>query len=281
MSSLVDLMAVQPSEQEGWQLCKLNNVGVATDDELRLHIEATLKRGYTRFNEYFESQKGTASICGFGPSLVQTWPLLKGDVMAVNRSHDWLIERGVVPRWCLLMDPVEVVSEMVSPHPEVVYMVASRCHPKVFEKLDGFNVVVWHAAGDSMIEEIVANHFQAPTEEEALAKIEPTINGGSSGVTRGAVMLVAMGYTDIHIHGADSSFPKDGDTHVLPSLVPESQIKVKVEGREFYTAPWMTLHLEDLEICLEDLQRRGNKFTFYGDGLLQWVARHRGFTVVN
>lgn len=260
----------------------ITNEPVALDEVLTRNIGAVLERGYTRFNKFIASQTGTLSICGFGPSLRHTWRGLKGDVMACNRAHDWLIARGVVPRWCLLMDPLEVIADMVTPHDGVTYLCASRCHPAVFEKLEGYEVVVWHCAGDNVLEPMLEKHFTGRTLAEAQEKTEPTINGGTATVTRGAVVGVVMGYRDIHVFGADSSFPDgDGSTHLEKSLVAERPVRVLCDGRQFWSTTWMTLQVEDIRIIFNDLRERGAaKFIFYGDGLLQHAARAHGYEVI-
>lgn len=254
------------------------NNAVATDADLTRNITAVLERGYTRFNEFIESQTGTMSICGFGPSLKKTWGALKGDVMACNRAHDWLIAHGVVPRWCLLMDPLPVIADMVTPHKDVTYLLASRCHPDVFEKLRDCRIVVWHCAGDDVLLPLLEKHFTCPTAEEGVRRVEPAINGGTASVTRGLVVAVAMGYTDIHIFGADSSFPdKDGDTHLAKSLVDEKVLQVMCDGRLFWSANWMPLQVEDIRIIVNDLRDKGTNFEFYGDGLMQHAAAAHGY----
>lgn len=259
---------------------KLGNEPCALSDDFKRNIGATLKRGYTRFNEYIGSQTGALSVCGFAPSLKETYRQLVGDVMACNRAHDWLIGAGIVPKWCLLMDPLEVIADMITPHLGVTYLVASRCHPRVFEKLAGYDVVVWHCAGDEELMPLLEQHCSGRTLEEAMAKQEPTVNGGTATVTRGMVVAVELGYTDLHLFGADSSFPaKDGDTHLLKSLVDEQVIHVKCDGRDFWTAPWMTLQVEDIREIGRDLRDRGYKLTFYGDGLLQHASKALGFEV--
>lgn len=275
------LMAFKPPEEEVWVPLKLGNEPVALAEDFTRNIEAALKRGYTRFNELVGSQTGALSVCGFAPSLKDTYRHIVGHVMACNRAHDWLIAEGVVPQWCLLMDPLEVIADMVTPHPDVTYLVASRCHPKVFEKLSGHDVVVWHCAGDDVLMPLLEKHFSAPTLEEAMAKVEPTVNGGTATVTRGAVVGITMGYTEVHIFGADSSFQdKDGDTHLAKSVVPERVIHVKCDGRDFWSTPWMTLQVEDIRVIFNDLRDKGAAFTFYGDGLLQHAAKAHGYEVV-
>lgn len=263
------LMALKAAETLPWVPLKLNNVGCATDEDFTRNIEATLGRGHARLNEYLGSQTGAVSVCGFAPSLKKTWRMLKGDVMACNRAHDWLIEHGVVPKWCMLMDPLPIIAEMVTPHPDVTYLVASRCHEDVFTKLRGFKVVAWHAAGDKPLLDIL----------EARGLMEPAVNGGTATVTRAMVLAIAMGYTDIHIYGADSSFPMGSETHLKKSLVHEEEIEVMVDRKLFKTTGWMTMQVEDIKILCPDLVQMGNKFTFYGDGLLQHVASTLGYEV--
>lgn len=264
------LMALRESESFPWVPLKINNVGCATDDDLTRNIEANLKRRHSRLNEFIGSQTGKLSVCGFAPSLKNTWRQITGDIMACNRAHDFLISQGVVPKWCLLMDPLEVMAQMITPHPDVVYLVASRCHNSVFEKLEGYSVVVWHAAGDKPIIPIL----------ERLGINEPTVNGGTASVTRAMVLGIAIGYTDIHIFGADSSFPEGGYTHIEKSLVNEVPVEVMVDNQLYSTTGWMTLQVEDIRILCPDLSMNGIKFTFYGQGLLQHVAKHLGYEVI-
>lgn len=263
------LMAFRPVEEQAWVPLKINSGAVATREDFVRNIEAALGRGLPRLNEYIESQAGALSVCGFAPSLRKTWRMLKGDVMACNRAHDWLIAHGVVPKWCLLMDPLEVIADMVSPHADVTYLVASRCHEAVFEKLRGYKVVVWHAAGDEMIIPML--------EEKGIN--EPTVNGGTATVTRGMVVGISLGYSDIHIFGADSSFPAGSHTHLEKSLVEEQEIEVMVDRKLFRTTAWMAMQVEDIRVLCPYLVQGGTKFTFYGDGLMQHVASMMGYEV--
>lgn len=262
-------MAVKDGAGAPWVPLVVNNDGAATDEEFTRNIEATIARGYTRFNELIDSQAGKLSVCGFGPSLTYTYTRLSGDVMACNRAHDWLIAHGVVPRWCLLLDPLAIVADMVKPHPDVTYLVASRCNEAVFERLRGHKVVVWHAAGDSMVMDLLDKHQIH----------EPAVCGGTASVTRGMVVGIAMGYKDIHIFGADSSFPDGSDTHIEKSMVNEKVIDVMVDRKLFKTTPWMVLQAEDVRIICKPLDHLC-KFTFHGTGLLPYVAQTCGYEVI-
>jgi hypothetical protein len=244
-----------------------------TDENLARNVARTLDRPYVRFNEYVESQTGSVSVCGFGPSLKRTYKHLVGDVLACNGAHDWLIEQGIVPKWCLLMDAAPVMTKLVTPHPGVTYFVASRCHEALFEHLKDARVVVWHCAGDPSTQGIL----------EQRGLMEPMVCGGTAGVTRGMVFVKAMGYTDIHLFGADSSFEGD-TTHVRKSVVPETAVKVwakgEGEGRWFQTTAWMAGQVEDLKILTPGLKEDGAVLTVHGDGLFPFVAQAIGLPVI-
>ena len=107
--------------------------------------------------------------------------------------------------------------EFAVPHPDITYLVASRCHPDVFKRLEGCKIIVWHAGGDHNINDLLC--------ERKLN--EPMVNGGSAGVTRAMFLVNCLGYTDQHIFGADSSYTGD-DTHIRGSLVPEKDLMVSI-----------------------------------------------------
>lgn len=239
-----------------------------TEENLERNISATLNRPYVRFNEYVDSQKGRVNICGFGPSLTTTYQTMVGDVIACNGAHDWLIEKGVIPKWCLLMDAAPVMTKLVTPHPDVTYLVASRCHQSLFDHLKGHKVIVWHCAGDLKAMDLL----------ESKGRMEPLVNGGTATVTRGMVLAVAMGYEELHLYGADSSY--EGDfTHVKKSVVEEKELMVFVNHRWFKTTPWMCGQVEDIKVLCPPLIEGGARFVFHGDGLLPFVARTLGYEV--
>jgi len=262
-------MGYKPAADAPLVPLSLNMEGCETEEKLSLNIASALARRYVRFNEYVCSQSGRINVCGFGPSLTNTYKSIRGDVLACNGAHDYLIDNGIVPKWTMFMDAAEVITKMVTPHKDVTYFVASRCHPALFEHLRGFNVVVWHCAGDAKALELLASTYTQ-------ALMEPLVNGGTACVTRGMVLVRAMGYEEIHLYGADSSY--EGEfTHVKKSLVQETELQVFAEGRWFKTTPWLAGQVEDIKILFPELIAGGARFLIHGDGLLPHVAKAIGY----
>lgn len=243
--------------------------GCETDENIARNIRSVLERPYKPFNRWMvEPHEREVSICGFGPSLKRTWKQLRGDVWACNGAHNWLIEQGVIPKFAMFWDPIGAVAQFVKPHPDVTYMVASRCHPSVFEALEGYHYYVWHCAGDACLDDLLCE----------FKKAEPMLPGGTAAVTRAMVVVTTMGYRKINIFGGDGSF--DGEfTHVKKSIVDEKALEIWCGGRKFMSTAWLAGQAEDFKILAPTLREQGNEIVFYGDGLLPHVARINGFAV--
>lgn len=241
----------------------------ATPESVRRNIEATLARKYQPFNGYLASPHlGTISLVGSSPSLVDHYEKVTGDVMACNAAHDFLIERGIVPKFGMMFDADPICQKFMRPHPDVTYLLASRCHPEVFVHFEGANVVVWHAMGDTCIDEAL----------EAQDVMEPIINGGSAAVVRGMGLAVAMGYKTMHLFGVDSSC-RDGETHIKKSLVPEKELEIFCHERWFVTTPWLANQAEDFKILGPAFRDAGCEIIVHGNGLIPHIAKVLGFQV--
>jgi hypothetical protein len=201
----------------------LSMTSCITDVEMHENFYATLERGYVPINEYLGAFSGECSVVGAAPSIKETHKELVGDVLAVNSAIGYLLEKGIVPKFAVLWDGTEIVKNFAIPHPDVTYLVASRCHPAVFERLKDCKVIVWHAAGDHDIVDVMLR-------PEVVAKMtpQPLICGGSAGVTRTIYLASVLGYQDIHIYGADSCYSQIGETHINGSLVPEKDVMVSL-----------------------------------------------------
>ena len=236
--------------------------GCATQEEMNANVTATMARGYTRINEFLSTCSGTCSIVGSGPTIKETYKELKGEVIAINSATRFLLENGVVPRWAMIWDASPLCESFAIPHPDITYLVGARCHPSVFEKLSACKVVVWHAGGDHNIADFLAEHNI----------LEPMINGGSAGVTRAMYLACALGYRDLHLFGADSSYAEDGNTHVAGSLVPEKDMRVWIGNgplsRAFRTTPEWCAQLEEYKLIYPLFKSIGLTMEVYGESMM-------------
>lgn len=267
----VDTLGVDQVGAAGtvWLPLIIHSALANTVEDISANIESALERDYIPFTELIGSKSGRVAVVGSGPSLHDTWLQLKdfdGDILACNAACQYLLDRGVVPTYMFCFDADPLMLEFITPHKDITYLIASRCPPKAFDLLDGCRIVCWHAGGDQRIREIL----------EAHNRMEPMVIGGSAAVTRAMILAMPMGYTDIHLWGADSSFAS-GETHIRQSTTKERRMAVKCNGRVFETAPWMTQQIEDFKkLVPQMMQRTGVTFYMHGDGLMQHVARSLG-----
>lgn len=256
-----------------WMPLKIENKLANTDDDIARNIQHSLTLEYKSFQELLFKQKGAVAVVGSGPSLKKNWHKLRyfnGDIIACNASCQFLLGKGITPAYMFCFDADPLMLEFMTPHPDITYLLASRCPPKAFEIIKGCKLSIWHANGDMHIERLL---------QEAGKFTEPMISGGTAAITRCMVLAQTMGYKTIHLWGADSSFD-NGDTHIRQSTTVERRMFVSAGGREFETAPWMALQVEDFKKLAPVLRDQyGIKFVVHGDGLMPQVAASMGFSV--
>ncbi len=256
-----------------WMPLKLESRLANTDDDIARNIKHALTLEYTSFMQLAGKHSGAVAVVGSGPSLKANWRKLKdfkGDIIACNASCQFLLDKGITPKYMFCFDADPLMLEFMTPHKEITYLLASRCPPKTFELIKGCKLVIWHAGGDTHLEKLL---------QEAGKFNEPMVSGGTAAITRCMVTAFHMGYTDLHLWGCDSSF-SNGDTHIRQSTTQERRMFVSVGGREFETAPWMARQVEDFKLLAPAYrQKYGTRFIVHGDGLLPQVAASLGFKV--
>lgn len=238
-------------------------------EDISRNIEHSLEQDYIPFNELVGTKYGAVAVVGSGPSLKTNWQELRdfdGDIVACNAACQFLLEKGIVPQYMMCFDADPLVLEFFTPHKDITYLLGSRIPPKVFDVLKGCSIVVWHASGDEKIRDIL----------EAKRRMEPMIIGGSAAVTRTMMLVLPMGYQEVHVYGGDSSFA-NGETHIRKSTTEERHMPVKCGDRVFEIAPWMAMQIEDLKSLAPLIKELKIKMHLHGDGLLQYVGKELGF----
>lgn len=197
--------------------------------------------------------KHIMSIAGGGPSLADTKEQLKGYICAVNGSLRYLLSEGIEVNACGVVDPGEHLAEIIEARPDIHYFIASQAHPKVFEKLKGCHVVMWHASGPEGSEELLK---QARPDDWFM------IGGGSTMGVRWLNLGHACGFREFHVHGLDSSY-RNGQTHAYQER--ERQNSLVVGG--FETSPAFLQQVTDFAATKALLN--DSTIHLYGEGLLQ------------
>lgn len=214
-----------------------------------------------------------ALIVGGGPSLKTRIPLIKlrqrggAHVLATNGAHRLLRSHGIVPEFVLFVDPSEAIALYVDEPDETdtsVYLVASICHPLVFDRLAGRKVAVWHPDIPAEREKQKALLDERPEIASAL------IGGGNTGALRSLNVLFLAGYRTFHLYGMDSSYPKGGSDHayVKPDGPDPEPVFFNWNGKEYCCTPWMVRQAAEFKFQYEQLTACGCKVVVHGEGLI-------------
>lgn len=205
------------------------------------------------------------AVVGFGPSLVDTWEKVKEfkHVITCSGAHQFLLARGVVPTWHVEVDPrAHKIKLLGTPHPDVVYLPSSTCHPAYLDHLIAHNaqIKLWHVFS---------------TEEDAVRTLprgEWALTGGADAGLRAIVIARFFGFRDLHVFGMDGSYRNDG-THATahPHHNSQKYAIVEYDGIEYHTTQAL---LECSKAVWHELNMlKDTKATFYGDGLTQAMAK--------
>lgn len=169
-------------------------------------------------------------------------------VFASKTAHDYLLEKGVVPWGCLLLDPrPHVIESFGEPHPDITYFVASQCHQSVIDTLisKGAKIVVYHA-------EVAAG------EKDIIKELRPDDKmtaGGSTSQSRGMSVLMQMGFYRFKLFGLDSSYPsKPEKVHGINQEKKAMEITVnskitgdQIGGGKYWVDPELLAQINDME----------------------------------
>jgi len=227
------------------------------NETVRENIKSAVSRGLPEVR-LCKPHTHKLSIAAGGPSLNDTMGDLTGYIGALNGSHDHLISKGIVPNACGMMDAGDIVAELITPHPDVTYFVASMCHPSVFDKLKDCHVVLWHAS----------NGPDCPI-TDLLDPDSVVIGGGTTIGLRWLNLGYVCGFRDFSFHGLDSSYRELRHAYEQPS---DQTDKVMAYGYE--TAIPLTVQVNCFLKMMERMKQPDVdpiSVELHGDGLLQHV----------
>lgn len=196
-----------------------------TDSQLLSNLRNTKKLGLPQVQVMVDNKK-TLAICGSGPSLRNTHGLIPKDaeILALNGAYKYLCQQGRIPEYFAMLDSREVNSNFLEIcNPETTFLIASQCHPKIFDCLRNNLVGVFH--------------LNTPTTKSVFEDEDLYVGGGGTiGITAMA-LAIALGYRSIILYGMDSSY--EGDVrHVQhqPQNDKEEVVEVWVQDRKYFTS---------------------------------------------
>lgn len=223
---------------------------------------------------------GRAVIIGGAPSISEQLPKISAlaadpdnRVFAVNWSHTWLIQRGIVPHGCVLFEiDAEPDTVLKAAHEQVTYYICSHCHQKTFDDLSAFKRVLWHSPPNSEPEKIAA------------AELFPNavhVGGGIGTFTRTLSIVLSLGFRNIDLFGCDSSFPDDSESTHVKGYETQNNVKTDsfyvyakqdgtTQARRFRTVGYLALQaMEFQEYCR--INHAAFALRVHGDSLLRYI----------
>ena len=245
------------------------------------HIRYALTLGLPQLRRRARPRYGRAIIVGGAPSIkdhLEKIRALAADkdnaVFALNWSHTWLIENGIVPRGCVVFEiDSEPESVLKTLHPDVTYFICSHCHEKTFDALKGFKRVLWHGPPNSPAEEVV---------HKELIDVIPgeLVGGGVSTFTRTISVAMFLGFRHFDLFGCDSSFREEEGTHVdgyqtimdkeTDSLYVYAKSPKTGEVRRFKTLGYLAFQQEEFKMLCECNHAYFSMYV-HGDSLLRFT----------
>lgn len=218
---------------------------------------------------------GSLAIAAGGPSLSDTYHLLSGQghIASVNGSLNFLLEKGIVPDFCGVLDASPHMADVVIADSRVRYLVASTCDPSLFDKLlrAGCKVWLWHPTPQS-----IGTDDGAKALMDRMPDNWRMIAGGCTIGLRWVNIGYLLGYRSFHLHGLDSSFRND-QTHAYAdrrcgAWVDENSLDMAGYKTSLNFLQQVTdcAHMIELFTGLS-VDRTG--LQIYGDGLLQTCWR--------
>ncbi len=249
----------------GWLAQTRFEERVNTTEAVRLsHVNANLGRGLPTFQGQSPHDRVMAMVGG-GPSLNDTAELLRNyadrtdvDVFALNNAHDWLIQRGITPRFCVMLDARQENAEFVrNPSKDVTYLIAAMCHPDVFDALEGYRVITW-----------------VPLMNCTKEMPRLTVGGGGTVGMKAMYLAYIAGYQKFSLFGMDSSY-REGSHHAYEQELNDNEdiTTVWAGDRAFVAANWMVKQATEFQAQTKKLLSLGCSVDVYGDGLIPHVAR--------
>lgn len=194
----------------GWKEAEPAKKPPVPDDEALDNIRASVNYEYPILGPQ-PTRAGSAIFVAGGPTLRDFLPEIKrrreaGEyVFTSNHTHDYLVDRGIIPHACLLLDPKERVKDYVlKVQPETAYIVSCCVNPKVWEAMKD--------RGARMMKILVAYGMENEQDQELMGKLYPTFGakyflpGGTMTPLRAMPLAAMLGFKKIELYGFDSCF---------------------------------------------------------------------------
>ncbi len=217
-------------------------------------------------------------VCGGGASIQKTLGRIrsskkmsqKTSIIAVNKTHDFLVKRGIVPDFAMLVDPRPHVAGYVTPRDDVMYLLGLSLDDPVFEKFIDAKAAfaVFVALNDDKDQGFVLKCYP-PERGFSHAFVTGLSTVGFRAVTAGNM----LGFTDFELHGFDSCYSPFPDAEAMTRAYTAAQMGGKaptaLPGLYAYDKPESDYEMHDVTFQAHD----DSTFRFFGNNNMTVQAR--------
>lgn len=204
------------------------------------NIKANFRRGLPNIKQLVDKEAGHAAvIIGGGPSVSgyskKIDEMVDGGarVIAIDRMSDWCFENlHRSPDYVIALDSNIDVTDSFPRAIEAVdlwptYIMASQCHPAVFERLAFADTFIFNTHQEGIDESVFR-------ECGDLDGVE--VNGGGSVVLCAMSIAMTLGMRDLHVFGFDCHVTNAAYAEgIKGNGTTDERITVRIEDRDFVT----------------------------------------------
>lgn len=195
----------------------------------------------------------------------------KYDVFTSNKTCSYLLSKGVVPNYHLILDPTEKKIKDIDYEEKVPLVLGLQCHPSLFDKAieQGREIHKFLAASitnqDGRTDKEAAKEAAYPEDPIILG-----IGGGSMCGTRMLYFAAARGYRRIEYYGFDGCIEMKGNVvNCYAYFKPRGENIIETtasNGRTFHTTVTLLRQADELVQMMDILP--GMDVEIYGDSLM-------------
>lgn len=198
------------------------------------------------------------------------------NVWSCNGSHDWLIERGIIPTGFILFDAQpKQIKYLKNSRSDIKYLLSTKTDPSVLDHMKDMDVQLWHPMNSK-------NGWKNEINDVFAGSGILWIAGGTSVGVKGMKLLMAMGMSKIHMFGFDCCL--DGERHHVYEFDNGGhehgviEVKLPNDDRVWYTTRQLAASYLSFMNSLEDLiaSRIDFDIKVYGDGMLAYNLNKNG-----
>ena len=237
-----------------------------TNEAILDHIRTNIRRPLPQCKPHPVQKDTVAILAAGGPSLTNHVEEIRGKrdagakLFCVNGTGRFMLQNGIKPSVQVILDArPQNINFIGTPDPKIRYLIASQCHPMVFDYLKGHDVWIWHAAGLDDEAAILNRYYHGQWNH---------ITGGSTVTLRTIWLMRTLGFKQIHIYGMDSCYLYGGEHHAYKQDPEDHQkCKVTVGSKEFVCDLWMYSQAVDFANLSAALGHE-LELAVHGDGLI-------------